>query len=537
MKKIFAFIMAAMLVLSMLPVTVFAAGEVVYVDYANGSDSNDGLSASSAKKSIDNKGTGAMQYTKENGGTVVASGKLYFGGNYTIKTNRGGLLTITANDGKADYQNPRPATNPEAGAMKLSKDAVLTIATDVTITDIILFHEYDTNPGTIKVADGATLTITKTVNCMSKGSQYYNIVVEKGGTAIIEGGTFSSITGEGTIQKSNDVIISAGYVDPNAGEPGTVFLNYGAGNDANDGKTDATAKKLFGGVNGAGAIGAVKYGGTVIVSGKAYVGADYTMKDHEGPVTFTSVYNGKDYKNAEPATNPACALKLGAGKTFTIAADVTLDNLILFNEAGGTFKVANGGKLTVTDSVVLMDKVESGYNLVIESGATVVLSDAAQQWFNITNNGGKLEKYASSAPTTPIAPEVTEKTEVKITVNSKTAYVNGKAETLTAPAINRSGRVLLPVRFLANAFGVSNDGIAWDAATRTATLKNDTVTIVVTIDAPSMTVNGETVALDSPAIISDNSTYLPVRAIANALGVANENIAWDAATNTATLVK
>ena len=132
---------------------------------------------------------------------------------------------------------------------------------------------------------------------------------------------------------------------------------------------------------------------------------------------------------------------------------------------------------------------------------------------------------------------VTEKTEVKITVNSKTAYINGKAETLTAPAINRGGRVLLPVRFLANAFGVSNDGIAWDAKTRTATLKNDKVTIVVTIDAPSMTVNGETVKLDSPAIISDNSTYLPVRAIANALGVANENIAWDAATNTATLVK
>ncbi|MBQ9429353.1 MAG: copper amine oxidase N-terminal domain-containing protein, partial [Clostridia bacterium] len=70
-----------------------------------------------------------------------------------------------------------------------------------------------------------------------------------------------------------------------------------------------------------------------------------------------------------------------------------------------------------------------------------------------------------------------------------------------------------------------------------ATLKNESVTIVVTIDAPSMTVNGETVALDSPAIIESDRTYLPVRAIANALGVLNENIAWDASTNTATLVK
>ena len=129
------------------------------------------------------------------------------------------------------------------------------------------------------------------------------------------------------------------------------------------------------------------------------------------------------------------------------------------------------------------------------------------------------------------------KTEVKLTIGSTTAYINGVAQTLDAAPINRNNRTMLPVRFLANAFGVDNDGIKWDAATRTATLTNSTVTIVVTIDSPTMTVNGEIVALDSPAIIESNRTYLPVRAIANALGVSNDNIVWDAATNTATLVK
>ena len=134
-------------------------------------------------------------------------------------------------------------------------------------------------------------------------------------------------------------------------------------------------------------------------------------------------------------------------------------------------------------------------------------------------------------------PVVEEKTEVKLTIGSSIAYINGEAQTLDSAPINRNNRTMLPVRFLANAFGVSNDGIKWDAATRTATLTNSEVTIVVTIDAPEMTVNGEKVALDSPAIIENNRTYLPVRAIANALGVANENITWDSATNTATLVK
>ena len=127
--------------------------------------------------------------------------------------------------------------------------------------------------------------------------------------------------------------------------------------------------------------------------------------------------------------------------------------------------------------------------------------------------------------------------EVKLTIGSKTAYVNGVAQTLDAAPINRNNRTMLPVRFLANAFGVTNDGIKWDAATRTATLTNAEATIVVTIDAPTMTVNGKAVALDSPAIIENDRTYLPVRAIANALGVSNDNIAWDAATNTATLKK
>ena len=106
-------------------------------------------------------------------------------------------------------------------------------------------------------------------------------------------------------------------------------------------------------------------------------------------------------------------------------------------------------------------------------------------------------------------------TTVKLTIGSATAYINGVAQTLDATPINRNNRTMLPVRFLANAFGIDNYGIKWDAATITATLTNATTTIVVTIDAPTMTVNGQSVAPDSPAIIESNRTYLPVRAIAN----------------------
>ena len=172
---------------------------------------------------------------------------------------------------------------------------------------------------------------------------------------------------------------------------------------------------------------------------------------------------------------------------------------------------------------------------MVEKGATAILSAEAQKQFAISGEGtiftytdGYSEFFNKHLGASTI---------VELTIGNATAFVNGKAQTLDAAPINRNNRTMLPVRFLANAFGVSNDGIKWDAATRTATLTNASVTIVITIDAPAMTVNGQSVALDSPAIIEKNRTYLPVRAIANALGVSNDNIVWDGATSTATLVK
>ena len=129
------------------------------------------------------------------------------------------------------------------------------------------------------------------------------------------------------------------------------------------------------------------------------------------------------------------------------------------------------------------------------------------------------------------------KTYVDLTIGSSIAYINGVPNTLDAAPINRNSRTMLPVRFLANTFGIDNNGIEWNDATKTATLKNATTTIVITIGAPTMTVNGASVALDSPAVIENSRTYLPVRVIANALGVSNDNISWNDNTKTATLIK
>ncbi|MCR5482519.1 MAG: N-acetylmuramoyl-L-alanine amidase [Clostridia bacterium] len=66
------------------------------------------------------------------------------------------------------------------------------------------------------------------------------------------------------------------------------------------------------------------------------------------------------------------------------------------------------------------------------------------------------------------------KTQVSLTINSQTAYVNGQAKTLDVPALiidhdgDYYGSTMIPVRFVAESIGCT---ISWDDATRTVGVK------------------------------------------------------------------
>ena len=123
------------------------------------------------------------------------------------------------------------------------------------------------------------------------------------------------------------------------------------------------------------------------------------------------------------------------------------------------------------------------------------------------------------------------KTEIKLTIGQNYGYVNGVEKALDAAPIIRDSRTMLPVRFVAEAFGAT---VGWDGATSTATIKTAEVEIKITIGAKEAVVNGKTVTLDAPAFIENSRTYMPVRFIAENLGA---TVGWDGATSTATLVK
>jgi len=84
-------------------------------------------------------------------------------------------------------------------------------------------------------------------------------------------------------------------------------------------------------------------------------------------------------------------------------------------------------------------------------------------------------------------------------------------------------RTMVPLRAIFEALGATVD---WNGDTQTVTSTKGGTTISLTINNPTMYVNGAAVTLDSPACLVDDRTLVPVRAISEAF---NCDVEWDGA--------
>ena len=83
------------------------------------------------------------------------------------------------------------------------------------------------------------------------------------------------------------------------------------------------------------------------------------------------------------------------------------------------------------------------------------------------------------------------------------------------PQIIKS-RTMVPLRTI---FEELEATVQWNGDTQTITAEKNGIVIEMTIDNPIMYVGDSTVILDNPALLIDNRTLVPVRAVSEALGV------------------
>jgi len=83
-----------------------------------------------------------------------------------------------------------------------------------------------------------------------------------------------------------------------------------------------------------------------------------------------------------------------------------------------------------------------------------------------------------------------------------------------AQAILKDGSTLLPVRSVSTALGGK---VVWDTDTKTASIDKDRTAVAITIGQKEITINGKTKAISTPAQIVNGRTYVPLRALGEAL--------------------
>lgn len=99
--------------------------------------------------------------------------------------------------------------------------------------------------------------------------------------------------------------------------------------------------------------------------------------------------------------------------------------------------------------------------------------------------------------------------------------VNGTPVVTDVPPVVENDRTLVPIRALSETLGFEVD---WDDANRAVTLAKGEQVIVLYIGRADTLVNGQPKPIDVPPVIRENRTLIPVRFVAENLGL---EVSWD----------
>ena len=125
-------------------------------------------------------------------------------------------------------------------------------------------------------------------------------------------------------------------------------------------------------------------------------------------------------------------------------------------------------------------------------------------------------------------------TKVVVPVGENYLIAGENQIALDVPAyISADGYTMLPIRAVAYALGINTNSVLWDQPSRTVTIMYGSRIISMQNGQSVMYVSGQAIPMSGAVEIVDGRAFIPMRDLGVALGVTD--IAWDAATRTATL--
>lgn len=137
---------------------------------------------------------------------------------------------------------------------------------------------------------------------------------------------------------------------------------------------------------------------------------------------------------------------------------------------------------------------------------------------------------AGNQTTSAIPVNYIPKTKIVLQVGNSVALVNDKTVKLDASPKIVKDRTLVPLRFIAEAFGAD---VQWNSVFKLVIIKLQDKEIILQIGTSYASVGDKKYTLDTAPIIDKGYTMVPIRFIAEAL---NSSVEWDEKTKTVTIV-
>ena len=195
-------------------------------------------------------------------------------------------------------------------------------------------------------------------------------------------------------------------------------------------------------------------------------------------------------------------------KRFIKDGKSLIDNLLSYQLKDGSFEHTKGG----------------GSNLMATEQALCAL-DA---YYRFTNSLSPLYDMTDVAEVA----ERLEKVAVKVTIDNKqvefTSYTG-------RPFIDHASRTLAPIRQITENLGCD---VSWDNSAKLAVITKDGTKVYITAGSSEIKIeragSTETVLIDTAAQIKEDRTYIPLRAVVEAVG---ESIDWDNSSRTAVITR
>ncbi|OPY59455.1 MAG: hypothetical protein A4E55_00225 [Pelotomaculum sp. PtaU1.Bin035] len=147
----------------------------------------------------------------------------------------------------------------------------------------------------------------------------------------------------------------------------------------------------------------------------------------------------------------------------------------------------------------------------------------------IRNHGDSSSSWVNNYSPTAIS----SKTITSFKIGESTITTSSGTITMDVTPYVKDNRTYTPVRYLAYALGVPEEGILWDEATQTVTITKDDTTLKLTIGSTTLTKNSEITDMDvAPELVDPGRTMLPARWVSEALGA---TVTWDEKTQQVTI--